>query len=168
MIVADFLKRSVLGLVLCVAVAACGLFGSPGASAPGLPADASSAQVTADEVVQDLTVAWNAAVPVCLGLEDAGTMKAGECANVLLPARQALLTAAASVDAWNAGQSGQFACAVVDAMFALTSFDAMLNDLGVSVPSQVQTALSAAQWLNGFCPNGSAGASDAASDAGAG
>lgn len=149
------------GLVLSFMVAACSLFGAgAGANAPGLPPDASSAQVTADEVLQGLTAAWNAAVPVCLDAEDAGAVKTGSCAAALLPARDALLAAGAAIDAWTATSSGSFPCAVADVVSGLVSVENLMLAAKVSIPPAIQTGLSLAQGISAFCPP------DGGSDAG--
>ncbi len=144
------------GVVLALTVAACGLFGGAGAQAPGLGPDASSAQVTADQVLQGLVTAWNAATPVCLSAEDAGALKAGSCAAVLLPAHDALEAAGASIDAWYQGSQGQFACAVAEVVEALVNVEAMLIDAGATVPSAIQQGLQLAQGLGAFCPDAGA------------
>jgi len=146
-------KRLFLGLVLCVSVAACSLFGlGSGASAPGLPPDASAAQVNADEVVQGLADAWNAAVPVCLGAEKAGAFPAGSCAKVLLPAHDALLAAGAGIDAWNQGQQGNFACAVGEVAVGLGDVAKLLESVNVAVPPPIPAGLAMAEGLAGYCP----------------
>lgn len=135
-------------------VAACSLFGSgSGANAPGLPPDASSAQVSADEVLQGLTAAWNAAVPVCLDAEKAGAFKAGSCASILLPTRDGLMAAGAAIDAWTATSSGNFPCAVADVVKGLVNVETLMIDAKVTVPSEIQSALSIAQGVAAFCPN---------------
>lgn len=158
--------RYVAGLALAIAVSV-GITGCPAlspAQAPGLPPDASSAQVTADEVLQGLTDAWNVATSVCLNAESQSLLAAGSCAKVLLPAQKALLAAGQAIDAWNQGQSGNFPCAVADAVAGLVDVEGLLKEANVTIPTQIATGLSLAQGLEAFCPP----EAGAPADAGAG
>lgn len=136
-----------LALVCLLALAGCP---NP-ANAPGLPPDASAAQVSADEALQAMAQAWNASAAVCLNAEGSGALSKGSCASVLLPAHDALMAAASAVDAWNAGSQGNFACAVAGVVAGLVDVSQLLADAKVAVPSEVTAALDLAKAFAGLC-----------------
>jgi hypothetical protein len=148
-------------LAAAVAVGGCGFLGIGGGAAapPGLPADASAAQVTADEVVQALDKGWNATSVVCLQAEKSGLLPVGSCAKALLPAEMALQAAAAGVDAFNSGASKDFPCLVSNAIVAFKDVENLLKTAKISLPSEVDQAISVIQAFVPGC---------AASDGGAG
>ena len=148
--------KALLGAVLALSVAAmgaCGLFGPGGAvPAPGLPPDASTAQIDADQVVTMLDAGWRYAGTACLAAETSGALASGSCKKVLVPAENAIQAAAAAVDAWNAGASGNFPCLAVDALQMLVDVDALLQTAHVAVPNQLTLALGLADALVPACP----------------
>ena len=155
---------SVVALSVAFSAAGCGFLGIGGGAAapPGLPPDASAAQVTADEVVQGLTNAWNATSVVCLQTEKVGLLPAGSCAKALLPAEIALEAAAEGVDAFNSGAAKDFPCLVSNALIAFQDVENLLKNVKISLPSELDQAV---QLVQAFVPGCSA---PAASDAGQG
>ena len=143
------MRRILAAALIAVTIAGCslftGLFGN-GASGPppGLPADASAAQVTADEILQAVDAAWNATASVCLLAEQGGAITKGSCAKVLLPAEQAISAAASGVDAWNKTSIGDFPCAIADAMASLQIVESMLLNAHIAVPTELMSAVSLA------------------------
>ena len=148
-------SKTVLGAVLAAYVglgAACGLFGAGGVlPAPGLPPDASTAQIDADQVVAALDAGWRYASTVCLDAQEGGLVPAGSCKSVLVPAEQAIQVAASAVDAWNAGGQGNFPCLAMEAVQALAGVDILLQQANVAVPSQLTDALVLAGSLLPAC-----------------
>jgi hypothetical protein len=144
---------AVASFAFVLSLASCGLFGGPGAQAPGLPADASAGQVTADQIVQDLTAAWNATSIVCLSEETAGALPKGSCASALLPVLDGIEVTASAVDAWDEDKQGSFPCALAAVTKAFAPVENLLQSAGVTVPAELLSAMTtAAGFAGGACP----------------
>jgi hypothetical protein len=156
------MRRAIIAATLAAFVVGCALLGGSPATpgAPGLPPDASVAQVTADEILQAVDVAWNATASVCLLAEQGGSLAKGSCAKVLLPAEQAISAAASGVDAWSRASAGDFPCAIADAVASLQIVESMLLNAHIAVPSELMSAVSLAGDF-AQCPASVAPAGDA-------
>lgn len=73
------------------------------------------------------------------------------CAKAFDAARDSLIGAEASVDAWDRGASGDVSCAVARGVSALTSIVSAVRTAGGTVPPVVDDALRLAPLVTGVC-----------------
>jgi hypothetical protein len=90
------------------------------------------AKTAGKDAVDAVEAAWLVSAQVCIGLPDASTRQ--KCADVLLPARTALISAALDVD--NGGKD--YECELVQAATALTFVSTLP---GVTLPGVVKDAV---------------------------
>jgi len=100
-------------------------------------------------VAEGVRVADEACASVALGTRNVEL--ADTCASIVREAREALLSAEAGVDAWDAAGAGDVPCAVAHASRALSSILATIERAGGKPPPAVDDALRIAPLLAGAC-----------------
>lgn len=121
---------------------------------PGAPTDRPGARSAVLLVAEGVHVADVTCADVARALAATDRSKAlsvaDACAHGYAVARRSLLAAEAAVDAYDAGGSARWGCAVRDALVGLRETGAALELAGAKVPAAVSDGLSLASTLSGL------------------
>lgn len=131
-----------LGALVALSLAAC----TPAQNPP-------DPKLIARGTVETLETAWTATAQACINVSTAQqdpTIKA-QCAQVLTPARDALIAAGYAVDGWTSSDQQDFPCLIANVLAALQNVGALVTHAGVTLPPVVNDALAMAGQFAGAC-----------------